>query len=97
MSEIHMMKPAMEHLGKGVAMTAVGYAAGRGLLGRVFHNPLVLLGAGIAVGYLGYKYRNEIAAAVAKAGDLGKDAFLNAKENLADLAAQAQEVEEKKE
>lgn len=88
-----MMPNPMEHLGKGAAV-AVGYMAGRSLFGRLFMNPVVLLGAGIAIGYYGYKYRHEIAAAVAKASDYGKDAYLNAKENLADLAEEAKAGEE---
>ncbi len=75
---------------------AVGYVAGRSLFGRLLGHPLVLLGAGVAVGYLGFKYRKEIAAAVAKASDMGKDMVLNAKENLADLVEENREAEEAK-
>lgn len=75
---------------------AVGYVAGRSLFGRLLGHPLVLLGAGVAVGYLGFKYRKEIAAAVAKASDMGKDMVLNAKENLADLVEETREAEEAK-
>jgi hypothetical protein len=80
-------------LGKGVAMS-VGYVAGRSLFGRLLFNPVVMLGAGIAIGYYGYKYRKEIVAAVAKASDMGKDVVLNAKENLADLVEESREAEE---
>lgn len=80
-------------IGKGVAMS-VGYVAGRSLLGRLLTSPVVVLGAGIAIGYYGYKYRKEIAAAVAKASDMGKDMVLNAKENLADLVEEGREAEE---
>lgn len=95
------IKPLCEHalansgmdMGKGAAM-AVGYVAGRGLFGRLFGHPLVLLAAGAAIGYYGYKYRKEIAAAVAKGTDMGKDMVLNARENLADLVEEAREAEE---
>lgn len=89
----HMMMMPAEHLGKGAAV-AVGYMAGRSLFGRLFLNPVVMLGAGIAIGYYGYKYRKEIAAAVAKASDYSKDAYLNAKENLADMMEEAKAGEE---
>lgn len=79
------------NLTKGAAVMSVGYAAGRGILGRVFGSPLVLFAAGVAVGYYGYKYRKEIAAAVAKGTDMGKDMVLNAKENLADLVEESRE------
>ncbi|TAN63480.1 MAG: hypothetical protein EPN20_09620 [Magnetospirillum sp.] len=82
-------------LGKGAVM-AVGYVAGRSLFGRLLGHPLVMLGAGVAIGYLGFKYRKEITAAVAKAGDMGKDLVLNTKENLADLVEESREAEEAK-
>ncbi len=90
----HMMMPnPVEHLGKGAAV-AVGYMAGRSLFGRLLGHPLIVLGAGIAIGYYGFKYRHEILAAVAKASDYGKDAYLNAKENLADLVEETKAGEE---
>jgi 5,10-methenyltetrahydromethanopterin hydrogenase len=82
-------------LGKGAVM-AVGYVAGKSLFGRLLGHPVVMLGAGIAIGYLGFKYRKEITAAVAKASDMGKDMVLNAKENLADLVEESREAEEAK-
>jgi hypothetical protein len=74
-------------MGKGamIAAAGIGAVAGRSALSRLFSNPLVLFAAGVAVGYYGYKYRKEIAAAVAKGSDMGRDMVLNAKENLADL------------
>lgn len=88
----HMMMP-MEHLGKGAAM-AVGYVASRSLIGRLLFNPVVVLGAGVAIGYYGFKYRKEIAAALSKAADYGKDTYLNAKENLADLVEEGKVADE---
>ncbi|CUW41049.1 protein of unknown function [Magnetospirillum sp. XM-1] len=82
-------------LGKGAVM-AVGYVAGKSLFGRLLGHPVVMLGAGIAIGYLGFKYRKEITAAMAKANDLGRDMVLNAKENLADLVEESREAEEAK-
>lgn len=80
-------------LAKGAVMSA-GMVAGRSVLGRLLTNPLVLLAAGAAIGYCGYKYRKEIAAALAKGTDLGKDMVLNARESLADLVEEAREAEE---
>ena len=80
-------------LAKGAVMSA-GIVAGRSVLGRLLTNPLVLLAAGAAAGYYGYKYRKEIAAAVAKGTDMGKDLVLNARESLADLVEEAREAEE---
>ncbi|MDQ5878020.1 MAG: hypothetical protein QG616_286 [Pseudomonadota bacterium] len=85
-----MMKPMM--------MASTGFVAARALAGNpVLHllrNPLLLLAAGAAAGYLGYKYRKEILEAVAKATDMGKDFALQQKENLNDLMAEAQESNE---
>lgn len=80
-------------LAKGAVMSA-GMVAGRSVLGRLLTNPLVLLAAGAAAGYYGYKYRKEIAAALAKGTDMGKDLVLNARESLADLVEEAREAEE---
>ena len=52
------------------------------------------MAAGAAAGYYGYKYRKEIAAALAKGTDMGKDMVLNARESLADLVEEAREAEE---
>ncbi|CAA7622786.1 hypothetical protein [Magnetospirillum sp. UT-4] len=74
-------------MGKGavIAAAGIGAVAGRSLLGRLVSSPVVLFAAGVAVGYYGFKYRKEIAAAVAKGSDMGRDMVLNAKESLADL------------
>ncbi|MGE4279251.1 MAG: hypothetical protein AB7G62_06650 [Magnetospirillum sp.] len=80
-------------LAKGAVMSA-GVVAGRSVLGRLLTNPLVLLAAGAAAGYYGYKYRKEIAAALAKGTDMGKDMVLNARESLADLVEEAREAED---
>jgi hypothetical protein len=76
-----------------------GYVAARALGGsavrRLLRSPLVLLAAGAALGYLAYRHRTEIIAAVAKASDAGKDFLLQQKESLADLVAEAREAEER--
>lgn len=105
MSAQHMMQgahdamtaaggPGLHDMGKGAAVMAVGYAAGSGVFKRLFTSPLVVFAAGCAVGYLGFKYRKEIAAAVVKASEMGKDAVLNARESLADMVEEAKEAAE---
>lgn len=78
----------------GAMLASAGFAAGRGLVGfSLLRNPFVLLGAGLAAGYLIHKYEKEIVAAISKATGIGKDFVLQQKENLEDLVAEAQEKE----
>jgi hypothetical protein len=74
----------------GAMMAAGGYAAGKGLLGGLFRNPLVVLAAGVAAGYLVFKYEKEIVETAAKLTGMGKDFVLHQKENLDDLIAEGQ-------
>lgn len=77
----------------GAMLAAGGYAAGKGLLGagtNLLRNPLVFLAAGVAAGYLLFKYEKEIVQAVSQATGMGKDFALHQKENLDDLIAEAQ-------
>lgn len=95
----HMMGNGMSMgaghpLAQGAMMAATGFAAGRGLLGgALLRNPLVLLAAGAAAGYLLFKYEKDIILALSKATGMGKDFVLQQKENLDDLMAEAQEKE----
>ena len=95
----HMMGNGMGMMGSPVAqgamMAATGFAAGKGLLGgtALLRNPLVLLAAGAAAGYLLFKYEKEIVLALSKATGMGKDFALQQKENLEDLMAEAKEKE----
>jgi hypothetical protein len=82
-------------LAHGAMMAATGFAAGRGLLGAsLLRNPLLVFSAGVAAGYLLFKYEKEIVAAVAKATGIGKDFVAHQKEHLDDLIAEAQAKEE---
>ena len=86
------MGQMMSHpMASGAMMAAGGYAAGKGLLGgtALLRNPLVLLAAGVAAGYLLFKYEKEIVQTAAKLTGMGKDFVLNQKENLDDLIAEA--------
>ncbi|WP_459869323.1 hypothetical protein [Endothiovibrio diazotrophicus] len=60
----------------------------------VIRHPLLWFVVGAAAGYYGYKYRKEIAAAVSKGSDLGRDFMLQQRESLADLLEEAREAEE---
>lgn len=100
MSDCKLCEQALSAAGHGghgighgamVAAAGIGAVAGRGALARLFSSPLVLIAAGAAVGYYGFKYRKEIAAAIAKGTDMGRDMMLNAKENLADLVEETKE------
>jgi hypothetical protein len=88
------MGQMMSHPMAGSAMLAAGgYAAGKGLLGSglgLMRNPLVFLAAGVAAGYLLFKYEKEIVATVSKVTGMGKDFALHQQENLDDLIAEAQ-------
>lgn len=79
---------------KDMMMAGAGYVAGRGGVSRLFSHPLLMLAAGAAIGYYGYKYRKEIVAAVSKATDMGKDFVLEQKESLSDVVEEAREAEE---
>jgi hypothetical protein len=89
-----MMGNMMSHpMAGGAMMAAGGYAAGKGLLGAgagLVRNPLLFLAAGVAAGYLLFKYEKEILSAVSKAAGMGKDFMLRQQENLDDLIAEAQ-------
>lgn len=99
----HMMGNMMGGMGQmmshpmasGAMMAAGGYAAGKGLLGgaALLRNPLVLLAAGVAAGYLIFKYEKEIVQTAAKLTGMGKDFVLHQKENLDDLIAEAQSTD----
>ncbi len=89
-----MMGNMMGHpMATGTMMAASGYAAGKGLLGAgtgLLRNPLVFLAAGVAAGYLLFKYEKEIIATASKLTGMGKDFALHQKENLDDLIAESQ-------
>lgn len=89
-----MMGNMMAHpMATGSMMAVGGYAAGKGLLGAgtsLLRNPLVFLAAGVAAGYLLFKYEKEILQTVSKLTGIGKDFVAHQKENLDDLLAEAQ-------
>jgi hypothetical protein len=76
---------AYDTLKKGVVMAGTT---------SILRHPLVWFALGAAAGYYGYKYRKEIAAAVAKGTDMGRDLVLQQRESLSDLLEEAREAEE---
>jgi hypothetical protein len=60
----------------------------------LFRSPLLWFAVGAAAGYYGYKHRKELAATLAKAGDVGRDFVQQQRENLEDLLEEARESEE---
>lgn len=83
---------------RGMTAAAAGAAAVAApavkhtLIGRLVRNPWVLFGAGLAVGYLVHKYRQEIIDSAVRAGEKGKDFVLQQRENLEDLVASGKEA-----
>ena len=55
-------------------------------------HPLILFGAGVAVGYLVHKYRKEIIDAANRAGEKSKDFVLQQRENLEDIISGQKEA-----
>lgn len=81
-------------MGKEMIMAGTGYVAARSGVGRLLTHPLVMLTVGAVAGYYGYKYRKEIATAVARASDMGKDFVLDQKEKLTDILEEEREAED---
>lgn len=86
-----MMGSMVSHpMSTGAMMAAGGFAAGRGLLGGLARNPLVFLAAGVAAGFVLFKYQKEIVETAARLTGMGKDLVLHQQENLDDLIAETQ-------
>jgi hypothetical protein len=66
-------------------------APARGLIGRVFANPLVMFALGATAGYLAYKYRKEIVDAAMRASEMGKDYVMSTRETLEDIMEESKE------
>lgn len=83
------MGQIMSHpMSTGAMMAAGGYAAGKGLLGGLLRNPLLIFATGIAAGYLLFRYQKEIVETATKLTGMGKDFVAHQKENLDDLIAE---------
>jgi len=53
---------------------------------KIFKNPIVAFGLGLAAGYFVYKYRKAIIKKTTKTIDGGKDFVQHKRENLKDIA-----------
>ena len=82
------------HLVKGAAMST-GAHSGKVIMSKISKHPLLLIGIGMAAGYLAHKYRKEIIGSVTNITDKGKDFVHQQKENLEDIVAEAKEADEK--
>ena len=87
--------PKLDMLAKGVVTGVVASTitqTGRNIASRLFKNPIVLFGLGLATGYLAHKYRREILATMSSASEQGRKFVLNKKEKLQDMLAEAREA-----
>jgi hypothetical protein len=57
-------------------------------------HPVITFSLGVAAGFFIHKYRKEIIAAANAASEKGRDFVLEQRENLADVIAETQEVDE---
>lgn len=71
------------------AAAAVAHEGGRGLLHSLSKHPLLVLGMGIAAGYMIHKYRREIIGSATRIGEKGRDFVLQQRENLEDVLAES--------
>jgi hypothetical protein len=71
-------------IGMGIVATII-VETGKGAVGMLSKNPLVVLGAGIMTGYFAHKYRKEIILSSNKVAEQGKDFVLRQKKNFSEL------------
>lgn len=101
MAQVHGAAANAAEAGKHTALAlhsaavSAGAAAtaGKSQLAKLLHNPFVLFGLGVAVGYAVHKYRKEIIETANRAAEQSKDFVLQQRENLEDLVAGKPEAE----
>ena len=76
-----------------VAATAI-FESGRGVIVTISRHPLIVLGLGIAAGYLTHKYRKELVRITSKTAEQSKDFILQQKQNIKDLIVDVKDNEE---
>ena len=93
MTQLHgeAVKTLAKHSVGAVAAGAAAQQGGRGLLHGLSKHPLLVLGLGMAAGYLIHKYRREIVGSAARLGEKGKDFVLQQRESLEDILADSQD------
>lgn len=87
--------PKVDMIAKGVA-TGVAVSTivqtGRGIVGTLARNPLVMFGLGVAAGYFAHKYRKEIISVTRNAAEQSRDFVIRQKENLQDMLTENQNL-----
>lgn len=86
----HAAEKISSHMMKGAAMST-GAKSGGFILRKISKHPLLLIGIGVAAGYLAHKYRKEIINAATSVTDKSKDFVLQQKENLEDIVAESKD------
>lgn len=95
--EILKPTPKVDMIAKGVA-TGVAVSTivqtGRGIVGTLARNPLVMFGLGVAAGYFAHKYRKEIMSVTRNAALQSRDFVIRQKENLQDMLSESRDQPE---
>lgn len=90
--------PKIDMIAKGIVTGVVASTivqTGRGVIGKLVRNPLVMFGCGVATGYFVHKYRKEIVAVSSQAAEQGKDFLLRQKQGIQNLLKTSEENPEK--
>ncbi len=77
----------IQGLALGLAVSFVGHV-GKSLGGKLLAHPAALFSAGVAAGYLTFKYRKEIVALGTNAAEESKNFVLGQREEFYDLLAE---------
>lgn len=89
--------PKIDMIAKGVA-TGVAVStivqAGRGVIGALAKNPLVMFSLGLVSGYFAHKYRKEIISVTNKTAEQSKDFVLRQTAHLKDMLIESQDPPE---
>lgn len=92
--EIEKCTPKFDMFASGVATGVVVTTiveTGKGAVGMLAKNPLVVLGAGIVAGYFAHKYRKEIILSSCKIAEQGKDFASRQKKNFVEMLGESEE------
>lgn len=74
----------------GIVVTTI-VETGKGAVGILAKNPLVVLGAGMLTGYFAHKYRKEIILSSNKLAEQGKDFVSRQKKSFVEMLAEIEE------
>jgi hypothetical protein len=73
----------------GIVVTTI-VETGRGAVGILAKNPLLVLGTGIATGYFAHKYRKEIILSSNKIAEQGKDFVVRQKKSFIEMLGETE-------